>query len=519
MTSNTSSSQIGCYVLGKKLGKGHTSTVRLGKCVTNPKMTSAIKIIDQDYIRGRESRWGRIRREIAILKLVRHPNILSLYSLHEDSENFYIALEYAKGGELFDYIIESNPLGENEAMRLLGQLVSGLEYLHSFGICHRDLKPENLLLDENKNIKIADFGFAQVCQTWEHVFLRTNVGSPHYAAPEIISGEWAYDGKISDVWSIGIILYAMVTCLLPFDDPNMSNLVKMVSAGAYLIPDTVSPLVRDLIARMLTVNPEKRIQMHNIRRHAAFKHLCPTMYVDAPWENVQSTSLDFINHSPLPDWDANKSLDKEILEDMESLGWGDIKTLNSTLTDDLSNSSKTNEIPRLDRALYLTFEKQKILRKERFDNLTNPKSIEKELKQKVECKKQKESKVEIKMEEKSKREGDWGQKIEKIFTTKMKQIFSWNSSGNNRKKNNKIRSIRNSSHKSTSSVSESRASGDMSDNSRHSYRCSSSVLDSAIFYKNEKSSSFRSSSVSGMHSTHNSIDTENGIGSTGRCCF
>ena len=173
-------------------------------------------------------------------------------------------LEYVEGGELFDYVSCYGALPEDEAVRLFRQIIGGLSYCHRFNICHRDLKPENILLDSRRNIKLADFGMAalQPAGRW----LNTSCGSPHYAAPEIIYGK-PYRGDKADIWSVGIILYAMLNGFLPFDGGDLTNTLKLVKKGEYFLPPTLSIEASDLIQRILQKRPEDRITMAEIWRH------------------------------------------------------------------------------------------------------------------------------------------------------------------------------------------------------------------------------------------------------------
>ncbi|OHT12375.1 CAMK family protein kinase [Tritrichomonas foetus] len=196
---------LGPYVLLNPLGCGTTGKVKLALHKETQKKY-AIKIIKKDSFNDRPNLLLKIQREIALMRLVDHPHILKLVDFLESPRHLYIVLEYASKGELFDYLVENNTLPEEVAMRFFRQIIYGLEYLHSLGICHRDLKPENILLDENLNIKIADFGFARFVKT---NIAETSCGSPHYAAPEVIRGQ-PYDGRAADIWSCGVILYALL---------------------------------------------------------------------------------------------------------------------------------------------------------------------------------------------------------------------------------------------------------------------------------------------------------------------
>jgi 5'-AMP-activated protein kinase catalytic alpha subunit len=164
-------------------------------------------------------------------------------------------MEYAEGGELFDHIVKSKRLPEAEAVGFMQQILSGVEYIHKNGIVHRDLKPENLLLDLNKNIKIVDFGLSNQYKPGER--LKTACGSPCYAAPEMIAGK-RYECVGVDVWSCGIILYAMLCGFLPFEDPNTNKLYKKIMAGDFETPKVLSADSRDMLKAILDVNPDTR---------------------------------------------------------------------------------------------------------------------------------------------------------------------------------------------------------------------------------------------------------------------
>jgi len=165
-------------------------------------------------------------------------------------------MEYANGGELFDYIVNNSKIDEKEAWYIFQQIISGIEYIHKLNVVHRDMKPENLLLDHDKTIKIVDFGLSNTFKKDEP--LKTACGSPCYAAPEMIAGK-VYDGTKADIWSWGVILYALVCGYLPFEDNNTASLYKKIMDGDYRVPEFVSPQVQDLIVKILNIDPEKRM--------------------------------------------------------------------------------------------------------------------------------------------------------------------------------------------------------------------------------------------------------------------
>lgn len=238
---------------------GISSTREKGKKV-------AVKIHNRQKIRAQQLE-EKVKREIKILKMCMHPHIIRLYEVIETPTDVYVFIEYSSGGELFDYIVERGRLTEKEARRFFQQILSGVEYCHKNMIAHRDLKPENLLLDENSNVKIADFGLSNCMRDgW---FLKTSCGSPNYAAPEVISGR-LYAGPEVDIWSCGVILYALLCGTLPFDDESIPYLFKKIKGGIYILPSYLSDLSKDLIAKMLVTDPLKRISIDEIRMHPWF---------------------------------------------------------------------------------------------------------------------------------------------------------------------------------------------------------------------------------------------------------
>lgn len=262
--------QIGQFILGKNLGIGAFGKVKLAThVVTGHKV--AVKILNKAKIKqlGMEE---KVQREINILHLCTHPHIIRLYEVLDTPTDIFLVNEYVSGGELFDYIVSKGRLSADEARNFFHQIISGVEYCHFQKIVHRDLKPENLLLDASLNIKIADFGLSNLMRDGD--FLRTSCGSPNYAAPEVISGH-LYAGPEVDVWSCGVILYALLCGSLPFDDESIPNLFKKIKSGMYSLPTHLSQLAKNLIPRMLEVDPMKRITIPEIRLHPWFQHKLP----------------------------------------------------------------------------------------------------------------------------------------------------------------------------------------------------------------------------------------------------
>ncbi|KAJ3437878.1 protein kinase [Anaeramoeba flamelloides] len=289
--------KIGPYIIGSTIGEGSFSKV---KWAINPntKKEVAVKIISKTNLVIDQKNMDRVRTEIAIQKLIDHPNIIKIYDVYETEKHLFLILEYVSGGELFEYILESGRVESNQSRKFFQQIIYGLEQIHSFSISHRDLKPENLLLDEDNNIKIADFGLAKMIKS--DGLLETACGSPHYVSPEVIRGK-GYDGKKSDIWSCGVILYALLCGKLPFDQSDYNDLFLNISLGEYEFPSFLGELEKDLISKMLVVDSEKRISIKEIKRHPWFTFNFPKNYLP-----------------PSPPIDYGKGLEKPIeLDEMD----------------------------------------------------------------------------------------------------------------------------------------------------------------------------------------------------------
>jgi BR serine/threonine kinase len=316
--------QLGSYVLLRFLGQGTTGKVRLAFDQKNNRNV-AIKIVKKSLFEDRPGLQTKIQREIALMGLVDHPHLLKLVDILESPRHLYIVTEYAGKGELFDYLVQHHFLPENVAMNFFRQIIYGLEYLHSLGICHRDLKPENILLDDNLNIKIADFGFARVVK--ENI-AETSCGSPHYAAPEVIRGQ-PYDGRAADVWSCGVILFALLAGYLPFDDPNIRTLLGKVKRGIYTMPQ-FPDRVKDLIRGMLTLDPTKRFTIAQIKAHECFRG-------DIMQEYVFPTPLPISSfNEPIPE----DQLTDEVFDTLLKIGYPSKESLKEELTKSQPSISK-----------------------------------------------------------------------------------------------------------------------------------------------------------------------------------
>ncbi|GAA5882404.1 hypothetical protein JCM3774_004300 [Rhodotorula dairenensis] len=260
---------IGEYEIISTLGTGSFGKVKLARHVKTG-LKVAMKFISKRKISTAEMS-NRVHREIQYLSLLRHPHIIKLYDVISSPSDIVMVIEYLSG-ELFDYIVRRGKMPEDEARRFFQQIMSALDYCHSHNIVHRDLKPENLLLDENLNVKIADFGLSNIMRDGD--FLKTSCGSPNYAAPEVISGK-LYAGPEIDIWSCGVILYVMLCGRLPFDDDHIPLLFKKINGGIFSLPPFLSSEARSLLSRMLTVDSNKRIKLHEIRQLPWFQKDLP----------------------------------------------------------------------------------------------------------------------------------------------------------------------------------------------------------------------------------------------------
>ncbi|KAF7294399.1 CAMK/CAMKL/GIN4 protein kinase [Mycena kentingensis (nom. inval.)] len=276
----TDPKRIGLWKIGRTIGTGSSGRVRIAR---NSKtgQYAAVKIVSKLNLNstmsldnlGDEAERTQLalEREIVVMKLIDHPNIMRLYDVWETSTDLYLILEYVQGGELFEHLCKKGRLPTEEALGYFQQIIAAIDYCHQFNIAHRDLKPENILLDEQFNVKIADFGMA----AWQaNGMLETSCGSPHYAAPEIVSAH-AYNGSAADIWSCGVILHALLAGRLPFDDEDLCALLEKVKKGVFKMPHDIDPLAQDLIAKMLTINVQNRITMPELLAHPFYTSIKP----------------------------------------------------------------------------------------------------------------------------------------------------------------------------------------------------------------------------------------------------
>lgn len=290
---------FGKYEMGRVLGQGTFAKVYYGKNLISNESV-AIKVINKDHIK-REGLMEQIKREISIMRLVRHPNIVELKEVMATKGKIYFVMEYVKGGELFAKVAKGK-LKEDLARKYFQQLVSAVDFCHSRGVSHRDLKPENLLLDDNKDLKVSDFGLSALPeQLWNDGLLHTRCGTPAYVAPEVLSKK-GYDGAKADIWSCGVILFVLLAGYLPFQAENVMKMYRKVFKAEYDFPPWFSTDAKRLISELLVSDPEKRISIPEIMQN--------------PWFQ-KGFSKPIAISIPEPVGETNDKDDDKIIEEME----------------------------------------------------------------------------------------------------------------------------------------------------------------------------------------------------------
>ncbi|CAL5351602.1 hypothetical protein CsSME_00039007 [Camellia sinensis var. sinensis] len=256
------------YELGKLLGQGTFAKVHHARNLKTG-MSVAIKIIDKEKVL-KVGLVDQIKREISIMGMVRHPNIVQLYEVMASKTKIYFVMEYVRGGELFNKLSKGK-LKEDAARKLFQQLISAVDFCHSRGVYHRDLKPENLLLDEDGNLKVSDFGLSALCESKrQDGLLHTTCGTPAYVAPEVINRK-GYDGSKADIWSCGVILYVLLAGNLPFHDSNLMEMYRKIGKAEFKCPNWFAPEVRRLLSKILDPNPNTRISIPKIMESYWFR--------------------------------------------------------------------------------------------------------------------------------------------------------------------------------------------------------------------------------------------------------
>ena len=257
---------VGDFHLLKKIGSGAFSTVYLAENTKTGK-EYAIKVIDRETFAEPE-KLRRVKLEIDILKTIHHPNLICLHGIMHSETKMYLVLDYAPGGAVFDTLMDKGAMDENQARRYFHQLIDAIDWLHRHNTIHRDLKPENLLLDEQGNLRVTDFGLSIVT---EHTveYLKTRCGTPQYIAPEILMDD-VYLGPPADLWSAGLILYVMLAALMPFDGDTMDEILNSVLNAQIYWPKDFPPLARKLIEKLVVRDPSKRGTVEDIRKDPWF---------------------------------------------------------------------------------------------------------------------------------------------------------------------------------------------------------------------------------------------------------
>ncbi|XP_057969253.1 CBL-interacting serine/threonine-protein kinase 5-like [Malania oleifera] len=259
---------FGKYEMGRLLGKGTFAKVYHAKNLLTGESV-AVKVINKDHVL-KASMADQIPREISVMRLVRHPNVVELKEVMATKARIFFIMEYVKGGELFAKVAKGR-LKEDLARKYFQQLVSAVDFCHSRGVSHRDLKPENLLLDENEDLKVSDFGLSALPEQLRNDgLLHTRCGTPAYVAPEVLTKK-GYDGAKADIWSCGVILFVLLAGYLPFRGENVMKMYRKVFKGEFEFPRWFSPEAQQLISNLLVVDPEKRFSILNILRDPWFQ--------------------------------------------------------------------------------------------------------------------------------------------------------------------------------------------------------------------------------------------------------
>ncbi|XP_058081478.1 CBL-interacting serine/threonine-protein kinase 8-like isoform X2 [Magnolia sinica] len=279
--------KVGKYEIGRTVGEGTFAKVKFAQN-TETGESVAMKVIDRSTI-IKHKMVDQIKREISIMKLVRHPHVVRLHEVLASRTKIYIILEFITGGELFDKIVRHGRLSETESRRYFQQLIDGVDYCHCKGVYHRDLKPENLLLDSQGNLKISDFGLSASPEPGVSL-LRTTCGTPNYVAPEVLSHK-GYHGAVADIWSCGVILYVLMAGYLPFDEIDLTTLYSKIERADFSCPSWFPVGAKSLIHRILDPNPETRIRIEEIRSDEWFRK----NYVPARHVEDEAVNLDDVN--------------------------------------------------------------------------------------------------------------------------------------------------------------------------------------------------------------------------------
>ncbi|OHT13511.1 CAMK family protein kinase [Tritrichomonas foetus] len=322
--------KIGNYEMGGIIGEGSFSFVKCGMHLPT-QSNVAVKLFNKKSMEPNSLTLTRFYREVNVFSKCDHPYIARYYDLLEDDNFLYLVQEFAPKGNLLESVNARGFLPEKDCRKYFCQMLSAVDYIHNeFHVVHRDLKAENILLDENDNVKLIDFGLCNILDDEKDFLLKTACGSPAYASPEIFRGE-QYN-QSSDIWSLGIILYAISCCQLPFEDNNVNRLLEKIVFTEPDYPMMFSSCLIDLLKKMLEKNPEKRITIQEIWDH--------------PWVNRNNKSLySYPNSGP-------KIEEQEVYDLMINMNIFDI-----------SYSNDHENVNNADKAAYRIIERKLLIQK------------------------------------------------------------------------------------------------------------------------------------------------------------
>ncbi|XP_027339989.1 CBL-interacting serine/threonine-protein kinase 25-like isoform X2 [Abrus precatorius] len=289
------------YEIGKLLGQGNFAKVYHGRNLSTNESV-AIKVIKKERLQ-KERLVKQIKREVSVMRLVRHPHIVQLKEVMANKAKIFMVVEYVKGGELFAKVAKGK-MKEDVARKYFQQLISAVDFCHSRGVTHRDLKPENLLLDENEDLKVSDFGLSALPeQRRSDGMLLTPCGTPAYVAPEVLKKK-GYDGSKADIWSCGVILFALLSGYLPFQGENVMRIYSKSFKADYALPDWISPGAKSLISNLLVVNPEKRYSIADIMKDPWFQIGFMRPIAFSMKETAVEDNIDFNGDPARPSYNA-----------------------------------------------------------------------------------------------------------------------------------------------------------------------------------------------------------------------
>lgn len=256
------------YELGKLLGHGNFAKVYHGRNLETGDSVAVKVIVKKKVLKV--GMMNQIKREISVMRLVKHPNVVQLYEVLASKNKIYFILEYVKGGDVFDKVAKGK-VKEDDARKYFQQLISAVDFCHKRGAYHRDLKPENLLLDDEGDLKISDFGLSALAETkTQDGLLHTSCGTPAYVAPEIIDHK-GYDGAKADIWSCGVVLFVLLARFLPFHDSNLMEMYRKITRAEFKFPNSFPIEAKSLVSDILDPNPITRISIAEIMENPWFK--------------------------------------------------------------------------------------------------------------------------------------------------------------------------------------------------------------------------------------------------------